>query len=63
MKQVTLKQVKQGDFFRLTPRESPVWVRDYYDRTEKGFWCYKYDDVNHGRFMKSTRIVFTDFYF
>ena len=63
MKQVQLKKVLKKDFFRLTPNNSPVWIKDYYDRTEKGYWCYKFDDINHGRFFKSDRIVFTDFIF
>ena len=64
MKQVTIKQVKQGDFFRLSANDNaPVWVRGYYCRTEKVYEAYKYDDTNHEGFFKSNRKVFVDFEF
>lgn len=63
MEQVQLKQLKHYEYFRLTNCDSPVWVRDYYDRSEQAYWCYKFDDVNHGRLFKSTKKVFVGFDF
>ena len=52
MKQVLLKDLKQGDFFTLKdcgeyPTEKQVWIRDEYDRGEKKFCIYKFSDTNH----------------
>ena len=58
MKPVLLKTLKQGDFFRLSSSESaPVWIRGYYERSERKYECYKYYDVNHECFLRGNRIV------
>ena len=64
MEQIRLKDVKKGDFFRVknTPN-APVWVRGEYERNEKKYSCYKYDDVNHEAFYKGDKLVFVDFEF
>jgi hypothetical protein len=38
-----------------------VWVKGQYDRAEGAFWCYKFEDVNNGRYVKSDANVFIDF--
>lgn len=53
----TLKQVDDD------PKESVVWIVDEYDRSEKAYWCYKFSDVNHGRFFKGEKLVFVGFTF
>ena len=64
MKQTTLKQIKQGELFRLQPTDSaPVWVRGHYCREDKTFEAYKWDDTNHEAFFKGTKRVFVDFEF
>lgn len=64
MKQTTIKQVKKGQFFRLTESESaPVWVRGYYVPSERKYEAYKFDDTNHESFLKPDRNVYTDFEF
>ena len=64
MKQVTLKQVKQGEYFRLNPTETaPVWVRGYYERRLKKYEAYRFDDVNHENFFCGGRYVWIDFEF
>lgn len=61
MTATTIKQVKKGDFFRLTNNENaPLWVRGYYYAPDKVYECYKYDDVNHEGFFKGTRKVWID---
>ena len=64
MNQVQLRQIKQGEFFKLQPTDSaPVWVRGYYCREDKTFEAYKYDDTNREGFFKGTKRVFVDFEF
>lgn len=59
MKQVLLKQIKQGEYFSLKDNENaPLWVRNHYDRASKTYSCSKYDDVNSESFMKPNRKVF-----
>lgn len=63
-KRVELCKVKKGEFFRLTDSESaPVWVRDDYDKSYKMYDVYKYDDVNHCKQMKGSRLVYIGFTF
>ena len=73
MKPVLLKQVKKGEFFTLTDKvkydedgevlSRYVYVRDAYDREDKKYEVYKFDDVCNYRYMKGTRIVWIDFCF
>lgn len=59
-----LKDVKKGEFFRISPSDTaPVWVRDDYNRSTKKYECYKFDDMNHLGEFKGTRIVIIDFEF
>lgn len=59
-----IKNLKVGDFFRLKDSEtSPVWVRGEYDRSLKKYSTYKFDDVNHERFVSPDIEVFTEFEF
>lgn len=64
MRQTTLRQIKQGEFFKLQPTDSaPVWIRGYYCREDKTFEAYKWDDTNHETFLKGNRKVFVGFTF
>ena len=67
-----LKNLKHGDFFLLRnpgdaeivfPRPASVWVRGDYDRSERAYWCFKFEDVNSGRYIKGNRQVFTNICF
>ena len=61
-----LKNVKKGAFFKRLIKGQPanvVYVKDYYDRELKAFWCYRFDDVNDGRFIKASTIVNVNFIF
>nr|DAK61221.1 MAG TPA: hypothetical protein [Caudoviricetes sp.] len=59
-----IKNLKIGDYFRLKDSEtSPVWVKGEYDRSLKKYSTYKFDDVNHERFVSSNLEVFTEFEF
>lgn len=64
MRQAQLRELKKGDFFRLSSSDTaPVWVRGEYNRSTKKYECYKFDDVNHWAELTSTRKVTTDFEF
>lgn len=59
-----IRNLKKGEFFRLSDRETaPVWVRGEYVREAKKYSTYKYDDVNHERLLAKDRIVFVEFTF
>lgn len=67
MKQAKIRDLKSGDFFTLKPHEYPteaqVWIRDEYDRSEKKFCCYKWNDVCHTNTFNGDKLVWTDFIF
>ena len=56
-----LRNVKAGDFFKLTLSETaPVWIRGHFDRKTKTFSAVDYDDVNRETFCKASRLVWVD---
>ena len=63
MRQVELKSISKGEFFRLTETAKATYVRDEYNREDKKFECYKYEDVNAFRSLKGSKKVFIDFEF
>lgn len=64
MRQTILRNVRQGDFFRLANSETaPVWVRGEYNRCSRKYEGYKYYDVNHWKEFSGSRIVYVDFEF
>ena len=63
IQQIQLEDVKKDDFFRFKNDENaPLWVRDYYDRSEKKFCVHAYDDVNRFLLRKGTVKVFVEIY-
>lgn len=64
MEKKTIRELKKGEFFRLTDRENaPVWVRGEYIREVKKYSTYKYDDVNHERLVSGDKEAFVEFIF
>ena len=67
MKKTTLKQIKQGEMFTLKPLEYPketqVYTKGEYDRTEKKFACEKWWNISECRWLKSSTVVYIDFIF
>lgn len=59
---VKLKDLKDG-FFKLRPTDSaPVWIKREYDRSERKYYCEKYD--GHGeKYLKGDTVVYAGFYF
>lgn len=59
MQKIELRKLGRGGLFRLSGNDdAPVWVRDEYDRSERKYLCYKWDDVNHWTYMRSVRAVY-----
>ncbi len=62
-----LKNLESGQLFTLKPISYPsdnqVYVRDYYDRSSKKYFCFKYSDISSGRLLKGDTKVYVDFIF
>lgn len=62
-----IKDLKKGEYFTLKqidePKDSQVYVRGEYDKSERKYECYKWDDVNSTRFYKGDKEVYTNFIF
>lgn len=58
---VSLKNVKKGGYFHYKDDcDSPIYVRNHYDRSTKRISVYPYDDVCKERFHKPTLIVYIE---
>ena len=64
---MTVKQLKNGEFFTLKPiaepKESQVYIRGEYDRSAKKYECGKFSDISYSRLIKGNTEVYTDFVF
>ena len=64
---MTMKELKPGEWFTLkpiqNPRESQVYIRSDYDRSERKYWATKWSDIGDGKFIDGDREVYTDFEF
>lgn len=62
-----LKDLKKGEFFTLKPidepKETQVYIRDDYDKSEKKYFCQKWCDISVGRLLKGETKVYTEFTF
>ena len=62
-----VKELKKGDFFTKkpldNPRESQVWIRGDYDRSEKRYECQRFDDICAFCYLPGNKEVHTDFTF
>lgn len=62
-----IKDLKKGAFFTKkpvdNPKESQVWIRGEYDRSEKKYECTRFDDISCSCFLPGSKEVFTDFTF
>lgn len=57
-----IKDLKKGDFFRLS-EAGAVYVRGDYDKSYKKYDCYKFEDVNAFRQFAGAKKVIVDFTF
>lgn len=64
---MTIRQLKQGDFFTKKPIENPtekqVFVRGAYDRELRKYEIIRFDDINAVSYMAGSKEIFTDFVF
>ena len=62
-----LKELKKGELFTLKPvefpRESQIFVKDEYDRSERKYWVGKWSCYGDGKFVSGDREVYTEFEF
>lgn len=62
-----IKDLKRGEFFTLKPiaepKESQVFIRGEYDRSERKYWVQKWNDIGDGKYLDGNRTVYTDFTF
>lgn len=64
MQTKTIRLLKRGEFFRLTPSDTaPVWVRGEYSREAKKYSTHRFDDVHHERLLRGDRAVWVEFTF
>lgn len=63
----TLKQLKKGEYFTLKnishPTENQVFVKGEYDRTERKYVIYKFNNINSFRCLSGDKVIYTDFIF
>lgn len=61
---VKLKDVKHGDFFKLTnSSRAPVWIRGDYERSDRRYHCVQYWDLSHTNEFRPDRVVYVGFSF
>lgn len=60
MTTTSIKELKVGDYFKLTPN-GRVYVRDTYNRSSKKYGYYDFDDVNRWHECKGSKMVIIDF--
>ena len=62
---MTVKELRKGDMFTLRPipypKDSQVYVREEYDRSERKYCCGRCDDISYSRLLKPDTPVYTDF--
>lgn len=67
MQRVRLDSLKKGDFFTLVPtdcpRESQVYVKDSYDRSDRKYVAIKFNDISSSRLFPGDKLVYADFIF
>ena len=63
----TVRDLKPGEWFTLKPieepKESQVYIRGEYDRSERKYECGKFSDISYSRYLKGSTPVYTDFTF
>lgn len=60
---IPVKELKKGEFFKLKESANRVYVRDDYDRSEKKYSCFAFDDVCAYRMFKGDKLVYVGFTF
>jgi len=67
MQSIKMKDLKKGEFFTLKPveqpKESQVFIKSDYDRSERKYWATKWTDIGDGKYVSGDRVVYIDFEF
>ena len=67
MQGIKLKDLKKGEFFTRKPIEEPkerqVFIKDFYVREDKKYFCQRWSNISDGIELKGDTIVYTEFYF
>ena len=62
-----IRDLKKGDFFTRKPlsdpKDSQVWIRGDYDRSQKKYECVCFGDANRYAYLKGDAQVYTDLVF
>jgi hypothetical protein len=56
-----LKDVKKGDYIKLTPESKKVYVKGDYDRASKQYGIWEAEDISAERFISGNRTVVVGF--
>ena len=63
MRQVQIRQVKQGEYFQRK-NEGTLWIRNHYNKKDQfGPACFsvsKVEDMNHESFIQPSVLVLVD---
>ena len=59
----TIKALKPGAFFKMSPKSKTVYIRGVYDRSEKKYECQRFDDISDCIYCTGSRAAYTDFTF
>lgn len=64
MEQKKLKDLKQGELFRIYGMDTGlVYIRGEYDRTQRKYECSLFDDIGRCRYFKGDKLVYVGFTF
>ena len=59
-----IKEMRKGAFFTKKlidePKESQVWIRGDYDRSQRKYECQRFDDANKFCYLDGDREVYTE---
>ena len=61
MQNITLKNVKPGDFVKRKADSKAVYIKGAYDKTTKSFELQDVEDISRFVYVKSDKIVFIGF--
>lgn len=61
MQNVTIKQVKQGDYFKRKADAKAVYIRGEYCKASKAYSCIDTDNINKELMIKGDKIVVIGF--
>ncbi len=61
MQNITIKNVKPGDFVKRKADSKAVYIKGAYDRTTKSFELQDTEDMNRFVYIKADKLVYVGF--